>query len=615
MRLVRSQLNLLFSLSLLFFGLSVFQNCSDVEIESIDYPVLINRIDSGATYTMCPHTELKPPQNTKFIFALDMSVSNIGGWIHQINGSYRYSYWDRTKNTDIEGLRFDAVKAFLDGCGLQAGNEFLAIGFSHNAGTIVGVGKKSLSCNTHFGSASTAKNSIDQLKQAQLDERPWYEQWEQTHLTSSSWPGVLGATSYNSALNCIDTVMTREFSSSSHIGTDNYHIFMVSDGTPNDGHQKGCNTKPKEEREACYLQGVDETTSYIMQMGIARQKVMRLHGISYENEARGAKKFLDLISANGNTGSAVELDGFENFADALCESIISQAAIDYQPDFAAAVNLSVLRRNGILQADSDMDGLTDKEEGNLGYDPLKARSAGVDGVLDGICKKLGGKVQCQERRDAVTCDSSRFNSMGLSECDIKILGLNQEGEMKEWGLDSDDDGMPDLVEILKGTDPLIKDMSFDPDSDGQSTRSEILLGRDPFEVDGEIPDNELSQFEVKYEGKVEDEPSCQFGAWKLSLKNSPVIEVKAYSETGRENFSHDKNVQKIFVFYRLDAQNTLSEKSEYFGAFQRVAVTVVLKEKPLSNGFKQEVREESFKYLDGERILSEQFQSLGKVSR
>ena len=76
--------------------------------------------------------------------------------------------------------------------------------------------------------------------------------------------------------------------------------------------------------------------------------------------------------------------------------IASRVAVDYQTDFFKAINLSI-KGVGELKVDSDLDGLTDDQELVLFSDPANPRSL-VDGVLDGICVRLGGVDACQAKR-------------------------------------------------------------------------------------------------------------------------------------------------------------------------------------------------------------------------
>ncbi len=102
-----------------------------------------------------------------------------------------------------------------------------------------------------------------------------------------------------------------------------------------------------------------------------------------------------------------------------------------------------------INADSDNDGLADKFEIEQTLtDPLIADSDG-DGVIDGI-------------------DALPLNSLETLDTDGDGIGNNSDG-------DDDGDGIPDIVEIANGLDPLNgADANEDADNDGFSNLDEFL---------------------------------------------------------------------------------------------------------------------------------------------
>ncbi|MBK9038497.1 MAG: hypothetical protein IPL83_04920 [Bdellovibrionales bacterium] len=593
-----------------------FQNCSDVRLKSPEYGSQVSQAPFLISALICPQTDLKPASNTKFIFMIDMSVSNIGGWIHQAGPQgQRMSYWDSSQQTDIEGVRFDYLKEFLNGCGAQFGNQFSIMGMSHSAGTIVRNGaKKVLSCDPRFQDQSNSNGVVDAFKLAQQEERPWYEQWTNHHLTSSDWPGILGATSYSAALSCSENLISQELTSDQHLGTETYHLFMVSDGVPNDGYQKGCNLKPELERKDCYLSGIADSTSYLMQLGLAKNKTMRIHAISYGGGGDRLEQveYMDTIARYGNTGRAVELARVSDFSEALCRAVASQAAVDYQADFVMAINMTTIRRNGQLLADSDMDGLPDGEEIAKGFDPLNPRSQ-VLGVLDGICDRLGGVANCQQKRSLFICESTLFNSAGLSDCDIKILELDKLGKGPSFGLDTDGDGMPDLIELVKGTDPVFRDMNDDPDGDGQATQAELLAGTDPFANEGPLTIADRARIQTKYVGQAQDDPTCNFGAWRMDLEFVPVSATSAVTQAHSPEFAHGENTHLLFLFYRLNAMNANGEASRFFGTFQQVQYSFFEERVPGPDGTGSVVLRQRLIPIGQTSLKSQDFKQLGET--
>jgi hypothetical protein len=143
-------------------------------------------------------------------------------------------------------------------------------------------------------------------------------------------------------------------------------------------------------------------------------------------------------------------------------------------------NANAILRNGIPVPDSDGDGLTDEEEKQIGTDPTKADTDG-DGVGDKIEYSLmykgsefnplvsGNFIQCANIQKPFP-DS---DGDGLNDCEEAIIGTDA------FLQDTDDDGLPDQLEVLRGVFPLVDDRLFDTDDDGMLNGRELEQGTDP----------------------------------------------------------------------------------------------------------------------------------------
>ena len=156
-------------------------------------------------------------------------------------------------------------------------------------------------------------------------------------------------------------------------------------------------------------------------------------------------------------------------------------------DFEAAqitvVNHSAAPRLNGLEPDSDRDGLSDSEEQSLGADPTQPDTDG-DGINDLIEVKVGYQVNVPDRPvvcESLYLDPSTFTRDrdfdGLNECEERLIGTNPSL------IDSDGDGLPDGVELARGTDYLNPDSSEDFDEDGVTNGDEVREGTDPRSVD------------------------------------------------------------------------------------------------------------------------------------
>jgi hypothetical protein len=156
----------------------------------------------------------------------------------------------------------------------------------------------------------------------------------------------------------------------------------------------------------------------------------------------------------------------------------------------------------------------------------------------------------------------------MTDCDWRMLGLDQlpTSSATDWGIDSDQDGMPDFIEIIKGTNPAVADMTADPDVDGVDTRKEIALGRDPFANDQAIPDYQLNQYHVEFNKAVDSE--CPYGRWDLSLDRVQVARTMEFvADSSFSAMSHQKDEQVVYIYYRKIPLNSQNPLVEYYGRF------------------------------------------------
>lgn len=136
-----------------------------------------------------------------------------------------------------------------------------------------------------------------------------------------------------------------------------------------------------------------------------------------------------------------------------------------------AFNRNARARSGAQLPDSDGDGLPDEDEVKLGTDPTNPDSDG-DGLMDGVEVAAGKNPLVVDELKG--CDiGTDVDRDGLNACEERLLGTN------DCMGDTDGDGIPDIVEVFAGTNPLQAEGTLDADRDGFDNLDELRRGTDP----------------------------------------------------------------------------------------------------------------------------------------
>jgi hypothetical protein len=142
-------------------------------------------------------------------------------------------------------------------------------------------------------------------------------------------------------------------------------------------------------------------------------------------------------------------------------------------------NANALVRDGRVVADTDGDGLSDDEELALGTDALSPDSDG-DLLGDGLEKNLAAPglpfdplVPNQPAECELIDPPDRDRDTdGLSDCEESVLRTDSTL------VDTDRDGIPDIVEARRHGNPLVDDALADADQDGIPNGEALMSGLD-----------------------------------------------------------------------------------------------------------------------------------------
>lgn len=254
------------------------------------------------------------------------------------------------------------------------------------------------------------------------------------------------------------------------------------------------------------------------------------------------------------------------------------AAESYVVTNFGVVNLNASIRNGTLVADSDMDGLSDIEELNMGFDPTNPRSMTMGSnktysadnphLLDGFCRQSYSKcLTTFSTSKASSCGTP--NRFGISGCEISAWTLTN-------GLDSDFDGVPDYVEFLRGTKPAEADMQYDIIGDGITNAFRIAIGADARFWSGNPPDS----LKMLYDNQLLSKPivGCANNqqSWNFSVYQVPMVATLATKIVDPISqqvsfLSHAANENVILIYYMTEPLNDKSlAKKRIYGQFVKI---------------------------------------------
>lgn len=514
---------------ILVFGF-LLSACSDVRLKPHE-KVELSQGSSVGNY--CSDPGMAGADVVNFLFVVDMSGSNVK--IGQNPGT------DRTME------RLKLIEKFLnEPCAKKnPNNKFGIIGFSST--TLIGSNTNAgvSECNgTVFKDPTQAAGQINALKDVQTRDMP---------IIDSGQNGQnMMQTFYKKGFECSQNIVTNHVNSlpeGPQRKSNAYMVYFLTDGLPTDPSAMPPYGSPNSSQYRSELRTILEATmtSGNKAGGIRIAPIFYGENRLSQQEKQDAHSILDFIGEIGNS-VRTSVDNISSVE--FCALMESGRRTKYTVKKFGVINLTARIKNGKLYADSDMDGILDKDEAQFGFDPAKPRS-GVNGneLLDGICPKGVNANSCPVYK---TC--SEPNKLGLTSCDVEAKGLFD-------GVDSDRDLIPDFVEIVKGTQPHLDDRMKDLDGDRDPLWLEIDEGRDP-----EAPDADLMpQLRVAYTQSLSDEPlagcSPTQESWSFQLKNIPLVRTlkvladDPLSSKASKIYRHNENYNVILVYYIVAREN------------------------------------------------------------
>lgn len=530
MRIQRKWIVKISAALVLLITLMSFQNCGQINVAALPPPPPLNLASKSLPRgSYCSQTGSRFGAQVRFVFVMDMSISNLGNAAPDCNPDFidldGRCPWKLAMNmapTDKPGMRFNIVdgsQGFIAKCGTQVDFQYSVMGFSSDKV----FGNIADSCVSPFKTAQNVKQNVQALRDLQNSDSAK----DGTFSPPYQSPFQMGETFYSKAISCLQQKI--EYDAGNTADSPLYQVFFLTDGRPTDSLTGGACAGLTNEQciETIYKPSLQSLRDY------TRSKAgnLKFQPIYYGNETGAArdsaKQALNGMAeaANGEEDPSIppsqktqtlEISDFTTLTDQLCSAYKPQAQVAYEQQYAWAVNLSSVYENGKQEPDSDMDGIPDKDDPN----PLNPRSSG--GVLDKLCRLKNGNTPCV--KPSVGCDLE-FIGLGLNRCDVEVA--QQIYGKTLTGFDTDGDGLPDFLEIRMGLNPTIPDLGpADLDGDGISNEQEIRWGLNPELVNKNVPDKDklrMSTVQVA-------QPGCDSGLkYQFTFDQIPLAENLAYT--------------------------------------------------------------------------------------
>lgn len=496
----------------LLLNVVLYQNCGqDV---SLTAPKKILPVEPLAVKTVsasiCPSTEASTSVNSKVIFIVDMSLSNLGGKLPpeyiQITDLPPVSGWQHTlagreTATDWDGLRFTILDNLINSVGLDNYKNISVIGF-HDA-TVFGPGLES--CQSDFLNKPNALSAVQNLRSLQQQD---INTPTQVTLNQNS-PFNLKGTRYKVALDCLRDKIEFDIIAGENNERSFYNIIFLTDGKPEDGDN---NDFPGDILELRNLAGSD----------ILGMKVYPVYyGPQGGDEEVAAVGMLNPIAhALDPSINTIVTDNITSLEETLLSQLSSTLQINYTLKNFAAVNLTSVNVKGRLYKDSNMNGVSDIDE-------------------------LSGAESIREIYDSFASS------------------INQ-----------DRDTIPSFIEKIKRLRVDLRDDLLDLDLDGKSNVLELITGRDLLSHEGDFPTPSEYLMQARSYEDLANMCSSNRPMYKFDLDQIPFVNgTEGFTDPSPSSsldFSYVAGENLILLYFIAEPLNAPGLRPKFFKALVRI---------------------------------------------
>lgn len=448
-----------------FALLAIFQNCSQSARLTLNVgPSQEVLISSTLKDRFCGNNQLNSVDTLNVIFVVDMSGSNtdcapnLPGYSVPSNQlpatclAYNGPVRGTTAKTEVSATdptaeRLRIVEDFLrQTCGnANPNSRFAVLGFSREK---ISMG----SCDKDLlkpANDPLLTQQINSLRTVQTNWMNYYygpytAAWNNPNYVWSNGPPQpfpnppMMETNYLTGLDCAKQIIDSKAASLSAADKtkNSYFVMFLTDGLPSDQPFAAAdpyNAASFQTRKTSIANLVRSMVD-MARIEAKAQTVSVLpiyYGVNALNSlgtlAATARAQVDeMMTAMAAAGETNQPTAVQNVGDIrLCELMSSGRRTQTDVLRFGVVNLTARLVNGKLMADSDMDGFTDEEELQYGFDPAHARSdlprpVPRTQIIDGLCPRGVPYTSCPRIVQCV-----RPNLTGVGACDLQVFSSEQ----------------------------------------------------------------------------------------------------------------------------------------------------------------------------------------------
>ena len=222
---------------------------------------------------------------------------------------------------------------------------------------------------------------------------------------------------------------------------------------------------------------------------------------------------------------------------------------EYKVTYLVVYNYNVRPGLELVYVDSDGDGLTDEEETVYGTDPT-LRDTDDDGLSDFFEIKLSSPgYELNPLEQDSPCDLMDewpdSDQDGLTDCEEYVKGTNR------YVADSDSDGIPDGIEFLTGTNPLADETSKDSDFDGVLDYIEVQQHTNVTSNDPTIRERYSYCYVIQDDGLVAIDQGTSNESYvrqySFDISNIDVMDTLGYIQEDGDEWNEGDNLIRFYI--------------------------------------------------------------------